>query len=414
MRAKNFTIITSLFLIIFNLIIFSAEHNRNSTDVMLQGFHWESHKTSPWWQVIQNKAKTLSDMGIDIVWLPPSAKSADIHGYLPNEYLVQNSAYGNSHELQSAIRALKNNGIKVLADIVINHRVGTYDWADFTNPYWGPDAVCANDEWPGAKGNWDTGYGYHAARDIDHLQEYVRKSIVDYMNTLKNTYGYDGWRYDFVKGFHGKFVDYYNKNTNPYISVGEYWTDLNIHDYDSHRQELCDWVVDADTNTAVFDFTTKGLLQYAVKNNNYYKMKDYNGRPSGLLGWWPQKSVTFIDNHDTGPSTGGGQNHWPFPHDKILLGYTYILTHPGIPCVYWVHLFDWGEYNQKIITELIKIRKKYGIHSESDIRIMAADNSKYAAVIDNKLAMKIGPGTWAPGSEYKLLLSGTDFAVWAK
>ncbi len=234
------------------------------------------------------------------------------------------------------------------------------------------------------------------------------------MNTLKNTYGYDGWRYDFVKGFHGKFVDYYNKNTNPYISVGEYWTDLNIHDYDSHRQELCDWVVDADTNTAVFDFTTKGLLQYAVKNNNYYKMKDYNGRPSGLLGWWPQKSVTFIDNHDTGPSTGGGQNHWPFPHDKILLGYTYILTHPGIPCVYWVHLFDWGEYNQKIITELIKIRKKYGIHSESDIRIMAADNSKYAAIIDNKLAMKIGPGNWAPGSEYKLLLSGTDFAVWAK
>lgn len=48
-----------------------------------------------------------------------------------------------------------------------------------------------------------------------------------------------------------------------------------------------------------------------------------------MLGYWPTKAVTFIDNHDTGSSQG----HWPFPEDKVMQGYAYILTHPGIPCV---------------------------------------------------------------------------------
>jgi hypothetical protein len=46
-------------------------------------------------------------------------------------------------------------------------------------------------------------------------------------------------------------------------------------------------------------------------------------------GWWPQKAVTFLDNHDTGST----QQHWNFPDDKIVMGYAYILTHPGMPCI---------------------------------------------------------------------------------
>jgi alpha-amylase len=46
--------------------------------------------------------------------------------------------------------------------------------------------------------------------------------------------------------------------------------------------------------------------------------------------------VTFLENHDTGPP----QNHWPFPTDRLELGYAYVLTHPGIPCVFGPHF--WG------------------------------------------------------------------------
>ena len=41
-------------------------------------------------------------------------------------------------------------------------------------------------------------------------------------------------------------------------------------------------------------------LQEAVKNCEYWRLIDEEGKPPGLLGWWPSKATTFIDNHDTG------------------------------------------------------------------------------------------------------------------
>jgi hypothetical protein len=63
------------------------------------------------------------------------------------------------------------------------------------------------------------------------------------------------------------------------------------------------------------------------------------------------------DNHDTGPSPpSGGQNHWPFPADKVL--------------------------------------KSNGITSTSTVSIQVADSSRYAAIItgnSGKVAMKMVP-----------------------
>lgn len=66
-------------------------------------------------------------------------------------------------------------------------------------------------------------------------------------------------------------------------------------------------------------------LQEAVKKQQLWRLKDGAGKPPGLLGWWPNRAVSFIDNHDTGST----QNHWPFPSDQVAAGYAYILTHPG-------------------------------------------------------------------------------------
>ena len=32
----------------------------------------------------------------------------------------------------------------------------------------------------------------------------------------------------------------------------------------------------------------------------YWRLIDSQGRPPGLLGMWPSRAVTFIENHDTG------------------------------------------------------------------------------------------------------------------
>lgn len=54
------------------------------------------------------------------------------------------------------------------------------------------------------------------------------------------------------------------------------------------------------------------------------------------------------------------------------------------------------------------------------VKIHKAYGDLYSAIIDKKVAMKIGPGDWSPTSdkvdvgqkEWKLLHSGPNFAVW--
>ena len=388
----------------------------NSGDVMLQGFHWRSHETYPWWGVVQNKASDIKNSGFTMVWMPPSQDAASNEGYLPRQLYVQSSKYGTDVQLKSALGALRTYGVKSIADIVVNHRVGTTSWGDFTNPTWGTWSVTKGDEWTSATGNYDTGDGYSAARDLDHTNTTVQNDLKSWMNWLKSSIGYDGWRYDYVKGYAGSYVGNYNAGTLPYFSVGELWTDLNLGNPDAHRQLLMNWIDATGGRSAAFDFTTKGLLQQAVQYNEFWRLKDSAGKPSGAIGWWPAKSVTFIDNHDTGPShPSGGQNHWPFPGDKVMQGYAYILTHPGIPCVYWVHFYDWG--HAAAIKSLMAARKEKGVTSTSVVSIQAADSYKYAAIITGgtgSLAMKIGPGSWSPGSGWTLVNSGTNWAVWKK
>lgn len=40
---------------------------------------------------------------------------------------------------------------------------------------------------------------FHAAPNIDHSQEFVRKDIKEWLNWLRSDIGFDGWRLDFVK-----------------------------------------------------------------------------------------------------------------------------------------------------------------------------------------------------------------------
>lgn len=44
----------------------------------------------------------------------------------------------------------------------------------------------------------------------------------------------------------------------------------------------------------------QGVLQEAVKRCEYWRLKGKDGKPNGLLGWWPKRAVTFVGNHDTG------------------------------------------------------------------------------------------------------------------
>ena len=50
-------------------------------------------------------------------------------------------------------------------------------------------------------------------------------------------------------------------------------------------------------------------MQEAVRNVEYWRLSDKDGKPPGLMGWWPGRAVTFLDNHDTGAAPSALQHH---------------------------------------------------------------------------------------------------------
>lgn len=60
--------------------------------------------------------------GFSAIWMPPPSESVSPQGYLPTDLYNLNSQYGSESELRDCIAALHEAELKVLADIVINHR----------------------------------------------------------------------------------------------------------------------------------------------------------------------------------------------------------------------------------------------------------------------------------------------------
>ncbi|MEE1058094.1 MAG: hypothetical protein U0K92_01775 [Treponema sp.] len=448
--------------------------DKGGSGVMLQGFTWSSpHSTGDWYSTISENSDEIKNL-FEYVWFPPASDCVDTtgNGYLPRELNKLTQAnpdkipfYGSEADLIKAISDI--SPAKAIADIVINHRCGTTDWGDFTNPDWGVvkksnyKAICSNDEgfsnkasdMYGAryKGSKDTGESYPAARDIDHTNIDVQNGIVTWMNDVLKNVGFVGWRYDYVKGYAGNYVGYYNQKSSAEFSVGEYYPTTSFSSSVSATWSnlITDWIKETAQKTnnengqtsRAFDFVLKGIFNdvFGCGNSssnvagkgsaNYALLNDANIICRRLPGY----AVTFVDNHDTGST----QRQWYINPDGIAPAYAYILTHPGYPSVAWYHYFD-GEdcptdsQNQYIggetvpdtsltykqyIKKLVELRSTLNITDMSTINVIQADNTRYAAeVIGNSGSVYVVIGTKAESIpvDYELVVEGSLFQVFSK
>lgn len=443
--------------------------DKGGSGVMLQGFTWSSPSLTPYWYKNISSLKDEIKDTFEFVWFPPASDSTDPagNGYLPRRLniLEQKEAdkipsYGTSEELKQAIKDIAP--AKAIADVVINHRCGTSSWGDFTEPSWDKDfySICSDDEgfasdssgMKGAryKGAPDTGEGYSAARDLDHTNPNVQKGIVTWMNDILRPAGFVGWRYDYVKGYAGKFTGYYNAKTSSDFSVGEYfptgsfssstpatWSDV-MYDW---VKSTCKSVNEIPSKPSrAFDFVLKGFLNdvfgsynelqetYTEKPNVHY---EYLANNFSLNRRIPGYAVTFVDNHDTGST----QARWFIDPYDIGTAYAFILTHPGYPSVAWYHYFssedcpndDASQYTgnlivpgsnltyKEFISKLILLRKDAGITDLSSAEIIKAESSGYVGkVLGNKknLIVSIGEHYECPKG-FQQELSGTNFEIYS-
>jgi len=153
---------------------------------------------------------------------------------------------------------------------------------------------------------------------------------------------------------------------------------------------------ECEYNTMVFDFQAKYSLKGIVTGSygKLNKSKTFEGlRKHGLERY----SVTFIDNHDTfDRGTAYGDNQFSgsdltnaSTKDHILQASAYILMMPGIPCVFYPY---WVSYKEDI-NELIAIRKRAGIHSQSAVLEESSGQYQYSATVQGhrgKVVVRVG------------------------
>ena len=425
-KKTSFFIKKPLLFIVFFLSLLSLKMNAQSAanvnDIMLQAFGWDVHTQASvtaeggLYNFLKNRTSGYAASGFNVIWLPPPSKSTGGVGYIPTElFNFSQTVYGSEIQLKALLTAMNTSSPRIhpMADIVVNHRGGTTNWTDFTNPTWDCSSITSTDEAnfgtiSGIRpcGTPDTGEDFNGGRDLDHTNLQVQNGVKDYLSRLKGL-GFDSWRWDVAKGFSaGYFGDYINAST-PYASVGEYW--------DGNSATLKSWIDGTGGKSAAFDFALYyNALQPAINNGNYAALAGYPGL-SGQFGY-ADKAVTFIDNHDTFVKPGSFTTS-----NNIMKGYAYILTHPGMPCVFFPHYYG-GTYqkdgvtvvysaNKTAIDNLMAIRKANGINAYSSV-VVSNTIGFYSATIDNKVVVKIGPGLWNPGTGWTLKTSGTDYAVW--
>ncbi len=405
--------------------------NDPKDDIMLQAFGWDEadqpkvKAAGNLYKYISSKANEWKAAGFDMIWMPPPSRSTGGVGYLPTELHNFNSGHGSEVELLTATSAIKANGMHPIADVVANHRSGTNDWTTFTNPSWSCATITSTDEanngWTASRGPKpcgasDTGEDFDGGRDLDHTNIETRNGIKTYLTKLKEQ-GFEGWRWDMTKGFSASYVGEYNTASTPYFSVGEYW--------DSNTTTLKNWIDATGKNSATFDFAQYYSMQSGLSGN--YSAFGSGTTMAGLAGnfGYSDYAVTFVDNHDTFVKFGAPEGN------NIMKGYAYILTHPGIPCVFIAHYYG-GTYKKDGVTRtysnykesidpIMAVRKANQIDAWSSVQV-ASTSGLYAAYIKKRfedaspsVAIKIGAGNWTPeGSGWILATSGTDYAVWSK
>ena len=358
---------------------------------LIQYFEWYLPADAGHWKRTAAEAARLRDAGFTGVWLPPAYKGAqgredvgygvydtydlgefDQKGTVPTKY-------GTKDEYLAAVRALQEAGLEVLADIVLNHRMGADGcetvkaessnpddrlqdsgvessisaWTRFTFPGRGGkysafqwdhthfDGVDWDDrakrkgvfhldgkDWEGEVDDEHGNYDYLMGADLDMENPAVVEELDRWGAWYLKETGVDGFRLDAVKHIRFTFFTHWLETLRAQSgrelwAVGEYWSpdlpDLT-HYLDSCGRIMCLFDVPLHFN----------LMRASSSNGNFDMRRIFEGT---LVDARPERAVTFVDNHDTQP--GQALESWVQGWFKPIAYALILLRQGGVPCVFY-------------------------------------------------------------------------------
>lgn len=399
-----------------------------ANEVMMQSFEWDSPSDGNFYKNLIQNAKTLKEKGIDALWLPPTCKGGSDQdvgygiydlwdlGEFDQKGTIR-TKYGTKEELHQAIDALHEAGIRVYADVVLNHKANAdftetfkavmvdqnnriedvsepYDieawtgfdfknrkkkYSDFTWHYYhfsGVDydvktetsaifrVVGDNKYWnagvSGEKGNFD----YLMFADIDHDHPEVKEEIYKWVDWFLEETKVDGFRFDALKHISDNFIlnlsnHIIEKKNGDFYLIGEYWQ------YD--REQIDKYLDDTSWKVDLFDVPLHFHMETASKSNGEYDMrKIFDGT---LVKDHPLQAVTFVDNHDSQPTQA--LESWVEEWFKEI-GYALILLRKdGYPCIFAGDYYGLNgpvktDPKMEMIDKMLKARKKYSWGEQND------------------------------------------------
>lgn len=305
-----------------------------------------------WWDHLAGQAGALRRLGFSAIWLPPVLKTDQgskpgADGYGPfddydigskNQKGSHETRFGSREQLQRCVAAMRANGLDVYLDMVEHHRIG--DTPPFVFRYAGARGEPGIGRFPKDPLNFvpqvprDPHLGGPVSDDAPFGRElaplngrppkhYVINNLIAAADWLTRALDVQGYRLDDVKGLSTDFLLPFlnSKSMRGKFAVGEF--------FDGNRALVENWVSNPQGmqgRSSAFDFPLKFLLTSMCNNPGRFNMASLDH--AGLAGIDPLHAVTFVENHDT------DLNNNRVVTNKIL-GYAYILTSEGYPCVYY-------------------------------------------------------------------------------
>lgn len=399
---------------------------KTQNNTMMQYFEWYLPNDTKHWERLAEDSDHLKNLGINYVWLPPAYKGSggknDVgYGvydlYDLGEFDQKGSVptkYGTKEEYINAIEVLKAKNIKVIADIVLNHKMGADEteevlaiqenadnrnesmsearpikaWTKYNFPGRGNTYSDFKWNWTHFHGvDWDDStetasiykfYGKHWDENVDKEKgnfDYLMGADIDLNNydvvaELTNWGKWylavtqvDGLRLDAVKHIRSEFFPEWLKDVEDSVNkdlfvVGEYWsTNIDTINHYLEQSKGCMNLFDVPLH---YNF-----LKAATSNGEFDMRTIFDGT---LVQSNPQKAVTFVDNHDT--QIGQALESWIPDWFKPIAYSLILLRKDGLPCVFYGDYYGIPEKGMasqnEILDELLKVRKLYCYGEQKD------------------------------------------------